>query len=145
MKILSIFIRVYFALAGLLGLKNLIGLLFKNVDWAMAVYASMFVTLFISVNFLYFAWKLFEILPKRKHWIQSVIFVALSNQLAVAFLGSLGQNQVEIFREMDFKILFMSSIVGIMLYVILIYLIEKLSKYVANSKSSQTVATPKAP
>ena len=127
MKILSILLRVYFFLAGSAAVLNAIFLLTKEIDWSLTVGLSMFVTLFIGFAYLFFAWKFDELLPQRKHFMQGAILITLCNTLATAFLGAMGQNQVKVFRELDINQLIIYSVIAIVIYSLLIYLVGKVS------------------
>ncbi len=136
MKILSILLRVYFFVAGVAGVLNTILLLSKKIDWSIMVGLSMFITLFIGISYLFFAWKLNELIPQRKHLIQATIFITLCNTLATSLLGFLGQNQSKGFRELDINQLVLFSVIAIIIYSILILLVGKLStQKVSNTKT----------
>ena len=134
MKILSILLRLYFLVAGVAGVLNTLLLLNKKIDWSLMVGLSMFITLFIGVSYLFFAWKFDELLPKRKYLIQATIFVTLCNTLATSLIGTLGQNQSKGFREFDINQLLVFAVAAIVIYSVLIYLVGKVS----NQKVSTT-------
>ena len=138
MKILSILLRLYFLVAGVAGVLNTLFLLNDKIDWSLMVGLSMFITLFIGVSYLFFAWKFDELLPKRKYLIQSTIFVTLCNTLATSLLGVLGQNQSKSFREFDINQLIVFGVVAIIVYSVLIFLVSKVSNQKVSATSTSS-------
>ena len=96
MTIISLLLKIYLLIVGFLGIVNTIRLLGIKIDGSLGVVASVGITLFISVAYIYFAWELDTLLPKRKHFVQGVMFISLCNAIATAYVGSLGQNQVTV-------------------------------------------------
>ena len=138
MKILSILLRLYFLVAGVAGVLNTLFLLNDKIDWSLMVGLSMFITLFIGVSYLFFAWKFNELLPKRKYLIQATIFVTLCNTLATSLIGTLGQNQSKSFREFDINQLIVFGVVAIIVYSVLIFLVSKVSNQKVSATSTSS-------
>ncbi len=128
MTIISLLLKIYLLIVGFLGIVNTIRLLGIKIDGSLGVVASVGITLFISVAYIYFAWELDSLLPKRKHFVQGVMFISLCNAIATAYVGSLGQNQVTVFAGISNKQLLIHIAVLAVIYAVLIYIVEKLSR-----------------
>lgn len=128
MKIISLLLKIYFLIVGFLGVVNTLRLLGVEIDGSLGVVASVGITLFISAAYIYFAWELDSLLPKRKHFVQGVIFISFCNALATAYVGSLGQNQVAAFANISSKQLLMQGVVLAIIYGALIFIVEKLAR-----------------
>lgn len=127
MKILSILIRLYFAFGGVMALVAVVNVFMKSTVWSVWVLVSIVVSLFLAVNLLWFAVKLNQLLPKRKHYVQGVIFILLLNQILTAFNGSVGLNHAKEFSAVNLQGLLILSLVAATFYGLLIFVVEKLS------------------
>lgn len=135
MKTLSILLRLYFAFGGVMAAIAVISVFMKPTAWSMWVVASIVVSLFLAANLLCFAAKLNQLLPKRKHYIQGIIFILLLNQVLTAFNGSVGLNHAKEFNEVNIQSLLILSFVAVIFYGLLIFAVEKLSNFKLQSSS----------
>lgn len=135
MKILSILLRLYFAFGGVMAVVAVINVFMKPTAWSIWVFASIAVSLFLATNLLWFAAKLNQLLPERRHYIQGVIVILLLNQILTAFNGSLGLNHAKEFNEVNIQSLLILSFVAVIFYSLLIFAVEKLSSLRLQSSS----------
>jgi|CXWL01.1.fsa_nt_gi hypothetical protein len=139
MKVWAVILRIFLFIVGMGGVIGILSLFSASIAWSILVVASLGVTSLITISYLYFGVFFNEAIFKHKRLLELTVVLHFFNQLLALINAQQQLNQIKLPPELLNQNLLVPLLIGISIYAIWIYWIEKVSAWKANQKGSNIV------